>query len=237
MENDHEKNRLTGDRAEFMRHIADKGLEGMDDANIIEAVLYYSRCSKDVRGKAEALLERFGSLMGVFAAEPSALLDSGLTDGAAVLMKIIYDFYPEYAAESMKTSDGAIDAPYLKELFRIYFIGKRTEEFRAVSFDKNLNMTAEKKLSEGISSFSEVNAHSLVKFLLDEKAAAAAVGHNHPDSECIPSDADIRLTDKLALVMNSLGIVFLDHIIVGSEKCYSFRENGGIPLFIGLQKY
>jgi DNA repair protein RadC len=55
--------------------------------------------------------------------------------------------------------------------------------------------------------------------------------HNHPSGSLAPSDADIRLTRRLAEGARILQINMLDHVIVGQSfegrpGYFSFKEAG-----------
>lgn len=48
--------------------------------------------------------------------------------------------------------------------------------------------------------------------------------HNHPSGHVLPSDEDIRLTNEFIEVGKVCGIECLDHIIVGHNRYFSFKE-------------
>jgi len=48
--------------------------------------------------------------------------------------------------------------------------------------------------------------------------------HNHPSGDCSPSEEDIKITEKLVKIGEEMGIKVLDHIIVGKEKYWSWKE-------------
>ena len=50
--------------------------------------------------------------------------------------------------------------------------------------------------------------------------------HNHPSGDPSPSEADIRMTKRLAEAGRILGMEVLDHIIVGNDRHSSLRETG-----------
>lgn len=58
-----------------------------------------------------------------------------------------------------------------------------------------------------------------------ENASAIIVCHNHPSENPEPSDDDIDSTKSLIEGSKLLGITLLDHIIVGGDSYFSFREN------------
>ena len=61
-------------------------------------------------------------------------------------------------------------------------------------------------------------------------ALALVVGHNHPSGSVDPSPEDRAVTKQLSNAGTLLGIPVLDHIIVGGDEFYSFREKGQLPL-------
>lgn len=60
------------------------------------------------------------------------------------------------------------------------------------------------------------------------KGAATGIilAHNHPSGNLTPSQADIDLTRKIKEAGKLLEIQVLDHLILTSEKYYSFADEG-----------
>src|SRR5690554_751111 len=61
---------------------------------------------------------------------------------------------------------------------------------------------------------------------LKANASAIILAHNHPSGQLKLSDADLKLTQKLKEGGKYLEIPVLDHIIVNSEGCYAFADEG-----------
>lgn len=57
-------------------------------------------------------------------------------------------------------------------------------------------------------------------------AASAIVVHNHPSGDPQPSRSDIQFTQRLVNLSQEMGLRFLDHVIIGTERYYSFSDNG-----------
>lgn len=55
-------------------------------------------------------------------------------------------------------------------------------------------------------------------------AAAVILAHNHPSGNPMPSQADIRQTERLKKALDVLDIKLLDHIIIGDNEYYSFSD-------------
>jgi DNA repair protein RadC len=56
-------------------------------------------------------------------------------------------------------------------------------------------------------------------------AYAFVLVHNHPSGATKPSQADLRITKRVAAAAQILQINFLDHVIVG-RGFFSFKEAG-----------
>jgi DNA repair protein RadC len=84
-----------------------------------------------------------------------------------------------------------------------------------------------------IGTVNEALAHprEVFKPAIVHSAHSLIVAHNHPSGDPSPSEADVRLTRRLAEAATLLQIPLLDHVIVGqpengSPGYFSFREAG-----------
>ena len=85
-------------------------------------------------------------------------------------------------------------------------------------------------VSVGSLSATTVHPREVYKPAILASAAALIVAHNHPSGDPRPSLEDDKLTRNLAEAGQILDIELLDHIIVGSDSFYSFRDEGVLPL-------
>ena len=66
----------------------------------------------------------------------------------------------------------------------------------------------------------------IFKNALTLNATCIVLGHNHPSGNPRPSEDDRLLTKKLVAAGKLLDISVIDHIIIGNERYYSFRDHG-----------
>ena len=71
-----------------------------------------------------------------------------------------------------------------------------------------------------------VEPREILKRALLLNAAGIILYHNHPSGDPSPSREDREFTRRLDTAALSVGIRLLDHVVVGSEGCVSFREAG-----------
>lgn len=69
-----------------------------------------------------------------------------------------------------------------------------------------------------------IEPREIYKLAILNNAAAIICFHNHPSGDCKPSKEDRLLTERLKKAGEILGIRMIDHIVIGEDCFYSFRE-------------
>jgi DNA repair protein RadC len=84
----------------------------------------------------------------------------------------------------------------------------------------------EKDITEGTPTQATVYIRRILEEALHESAAAIVLVHNHPSGNPEPSAGDDDTTDHLQKACKLVGLVLLDHIIVGETDHYSYSDSG-----------
>ena len=71
-----------------------------------------------------------------------------------------------------------------------------------------------------------VHPREVLKIVLMANASAVILVHNHPSGDPAPSKEDHAMTGRIRDAAKTLGIRFLDHVIVGHGAFYSFCDQG-----------
>lgn len=101
------------------------------------------------------------------------------------------------------------------------------EEFWVLPLSKANKPIGLKRLSSGGSCGTVAETRMVIKELLDFKAAAFIISHNHPSGSTEPSNADRELTKRIKEAGAIFELPLLDHIIVGKGGGYfSFADDG-----------
>lgn len=125
---------------------------------------------------------------------------------------------------SVKITEASIVFNY----YRNVFINKKQEYFYSIYLDSNKVVISEKLLFIGTLDHSLVHPREVFKEAISVSASSIICIHNHPSGNVIPSRNDIEITKRLIEIGDMLGIRVIDHVIIGSDKYYSFLENGDI---------
>lgn len=79
-------------------------------------------------------------------------------------------------------------------------------------------------ISQGGTSSAQVDAKDILSEAVKIDAPKIILVHNHPSGEAKPSKADIEFTKKLEKAAEILGILLLDHIIIGYNQYTSIKS-------------
>ena len=100
------------------------------------------------------------------------------------------------------------------------------EEFHLIGLNTKNAVVFEEMISKGSLNSSIVTPREVFNLLVKRRCAAAIVSHNHPSGSSFCSQQDVALTKTLVEGGKILAISVLDHIIVGHDEYYSFKEHG-----------
>jgi len=84
----------------------------------------------------------------------------------------------------------------------------------------------EKDITEGTPTQATVYIRRILEEALHESAAAIVLVHNHPSGSPNASAGDDETTRDLMRACELIGLVLLDHIIVGESEHYSYSDSG-----------
>ena len=99
-------------------------------------------------------------------------------------------------------------------------------QFHVIGLNTKNSVVFEEMVSQGSINASIVTPRETFNLLIRRHCAGAIVAHNHPSGDCTPSKEDIDLTDALVNSGKIIGIPVLDHVIIGHNEYYSFKEHG-----------
>lgn len=100
------------------------------------------------------------------------------------------------------------------------------EEFYIIPLSRSNHVLGFVKISQGGIASTVVDNKLIAQVCLLAHAAAVIIAHNHPSGNIDPSPDDIHQTAKVKDGLKFLDIKLLDHIILTSDKHYSFADNG-----------
>ena len=111
------------------------------------------------------------------------------------------------------------------EWFEFEYGSLPQECFIALYLDTKSKLISHRVLFKGTLNESVVHPREVFKEAFLQNANSVLIAHNHPSGDCTPSKADFEVTYKMVHVAMTMGVNLIDHIIVGQNQYYSFKEH------------
>lgn len=226
-----EKPLYLGHRARLKeRFMADEGVS-MPDYELLELLLTMAIPRRDVKPLAKKLINKYGSLGEVIHTSSHRLTDEAkLSVNTIVLLKLVSSIMSRITFAQFADSDEPIISSW--EMFEDYCWQKMAyneiEEFRIFLFDTDMHYKGSKVLATGTINKVSLHPREVVKSALENNAYRIVLAHNHPSGDIKPSEADKRLTKGIEELAEIMDFDLYDHLIIGKQGVFSFRNAGYI---------
>ena len=145
-------------------------------------------------------------------------------DKIACIKEIIYRINMEKSKALTQISSPNDVLTYFKDMENL-----RQEEIRLIMLNTKNKIIAHKTISKGTINASIVTPREIFFPAIKMMASSIILVHNHPSADVTPSSEDKNITEIVARSGKLINIKLLDHIIIGKNKIYSFKEAGLIP--------
>jgi DNA repair protein RadC len=107
-----------------------------------------------------------------------------------------------------------------------HYADRKQERFISISLNGAHEVLAVRIVTIGLVNKTIVHPREVFADIIQDRAAAFCVAHNHPSGQLQCSPEDEEITARLLSASRIFGLHFLDHIIFSETAWWSFRENG-----------
>lgn len=206
------------------RYLRD-GLDGFEEHEALEMLLYNCIPRKDTNDLAHRLINEFGSLSLVMSATPEQLKKvHGVGDVVANYLPFINDFQ-RFLFTKRKEADckALLSLEECGEYLLPRFLGLRNEAVYMVCLDSKCKILGCKFLGEGSVNSASVPIRRIVEQALNMNASTVILAHNHPSGVALPSGEDVQTTRVLATALHAVDILLADHFVFSDAEFISMR--------------
>ena len=228
-----------GHRERLRQRFTEAAPEALADYELLELLLFFSVYRRDTKPIAKALLERFGSLGGVLAAEPSRFAECLRPPSAGgpewqdvrgqdlrftqVLLKTVQEIRLRAMKEPLQQATPIGSWTALTDYLQAAMAHDPTEQFRILFLDRKNQLIRDERQSRGTVDHTPLYPREVVKRAIELNASAIIMVHNHPSGDPTPSKADIEMTRQVIDALQTVGVTVHDHVIVGKSRHLSFK--------------
>lgn len=227
-----------GHRDRLREKILKNGISSLQNHEILEYLLFAFIPRKNTNDIAHALINKFGSLSGVFNASPNALLEvDGMTKNAALYISSLPEVFRAYLKDVNSTKLNLSGRGLIRDYLGAELYGLPYEQVVALALDAKDQFIACEKIARGDGTGVTVGVKDIVGFAIKHNAAGIAFAHNHPSGHTNPSQADVDLTAEVYDTLKAIGVTLEDHFIFSGSDCYSFVDSGRLGKIMDMREH
>ena len=151
---------------------------------------------------------------------------NGIGKVKAVQLKCIGELSKRMASASAKPGISFNNPETIAKYYMERLRHEEQELLFCMMFDNRNHLLGEHLVTKGTVNATLVTPREIFMEALKFHAVFLVLVHNHPSGSPDPSEHDIQVTERIFHAGELMGIMLLDHIIIGDHRYFSFRSQG-----------
>lgn len=201
------------------------GIENLSNRDLLAILLRFGYQGVSALQLADEMLNTFGGIGGISESSIEELMTiKGVSSVKAIEIKACFEL-AKRSIKQVEIDKVSLNSPNQIANYLMHKIGhKKQEHFVVLYLDTKNQLLYEETLFIGSLNTSVVHAREIFRLAIQKASARIVIVHNHPSGECIPSQQDILVTNSIYETGKLIGIPLLDHLIIGNNSYFSFKE-------------
>ena len=199
------------------------GANSLSDAELLAVILQKGSKEENVIDMSNRLISKY-SLSKLSDLSLKELQDiKGIGPAKAMQIKALFEFNKRHNLSKLNNSS----IKCAKDVFEYAshrLQSNDKEHFMIIHLDSKNKIIKDEVISIGTLNASIIHPREVFKSAIRESANSIILVHNHPSGDPTPSKEDEKITKTLNEAGNLLDIEVLDHVIIGKNVYYSFKE-------------
>lgn len=188
------------------------GLGQISALDLARSLLFRYRSLKEL---AHAPIQEYQTIRGIGFSK-AVELKAAFELGRRSVRELFQERIPLQSPESI--------FQFLKDKFEL----KTQEHLVALYLNTKGELLKQEVLFIGSLNASVIHPRDIFKHAVLNSAASIVIVHNHPSGDPTPSTHDLDVTKMIAQNGEMMDIPLMDHVILGRDRYFSFKEKGVI---------
>lgn len=204
------------------------GAEYLSDAELIAVLMRTgTKGATSVELANQILAKNQGGILNLYQMTLEDFMQiSGVGKVKAVQLKCMAELSKRLAKTRRRQNFTLTNASSVAAYYMEQFRHETKEKLLVAMFDTKCTLIGDKVISVGTVNASLISPREIFLAALNQKAVQIILLHNHPSGQPFPSKQDKISTQTIKECGDLLGIHLADHIIIGDNMYYSFKEKG-----------
>lgn len=198
--------------------LLEKGPDALTDAELLAVLVQHGVPGYSAVEISKKLLEKLRGLTGLLHASSSTLCQIGI--GRAKQAKLLASVEIARRMTAGKLPGHPLERPdAVVRYVRMHYELRDQEVVGVLYLNSRNHLIGEAELFRGTISRSVVEPRQILRNALEQGACGIILFHTHPSGDPSPSGDDVLFTQRLGAAGEVLGVVLVDHLIVGASGC------------------
>jgi DNA repair protein RadC len=207
--------------------LLDRGADALSDSELLAIFLRTGVAGKSAVDLARDLLTGFQGLAGLMGADERRFCEAkGLGRAKYAQLKAALELSRRYLQTKLAETDVLSSPEATRDYLKLKLSTLPYEVFLCLFLDNRHRVIRVDELFRGTIDGASVHPREVVRKVIETNAAAVIFAHNHPSGVAEPSQADLRITQRLKDALGLIDVRVLDHLIVGEGRGTSLAERG-----------
>lgn len=203
------------------------GVKSLSNEELLAIIFRTGTKSKSAKDISTILINEIGGISNLKNVTYQKLKDiKGLGEVKIGVLLASLELGKRVFLNKVKNREKMNNTTLIFEKFKDYYFFKEQEIFLCLYLDNKNCLIEYQELFKGTINQSTVHPREIFKRAYELSASSIICLHNHPSNVVLPSISDIEFTKNIKEISLIMGINFIDHIIIGKDKYYSFYEKG-----------
>lgn len=200
--------------------LIDKGAPSLSDIELLSIILGKGSKKTDVFSLSKKILKTIDSNGYNLRVEDLTKIQ-GIGEAKATLILAAIEF----SRRRIKPQGIKISTP--KDILPLltHYSDRKQEHFITISINGAGEVLNLRVVTIGLINKTQVHPREVFADIIQDRASALIIAHNHPSGSLKPSKEDIKITKTIKDSSKIIGINLLDHIIFTQKGYFSFLEN------------
>ena len=157
---------------------------------------------------------------------PDLMKVNGIGKVKAIQLKCIGELSKRMASAVARPGLSFNDPITIAKYYMEHLRHEEQEVLIVMLLDGKNHLLGEQTISRGTVNATLVTPREVFLEAMRFHAVSVILVHNHPSGDPTPSNEDIKITERVYRSGELLGVMLLDHVVIGDHKYVSFREQG-----------
>jgi DNA repair protein RadC len=204
-----------------------EGIERLTDEELIAIIIGSGTKGNSALDIARDLISKYGGLNGLLNCNIYSLMEiKGIKKARSITLIAILEIAKRANKERIKFVESLKNADDVYNLVKEDLENEKQENFLVIYLNIKLHIIKKEILFKGGDTSAYIDVNMMFKNAILCGAKNIICVHNHPSGDSSPSKEDMNITENIRSLSKITKINLLDHIIVGKNEYFSFKEMG-----------